>query len=181
LLEPFLPNTCAKIRAALHVTTPWDGAGGVLLEPGKAIDKLPILFQKVDEEVIEAQRAKLAAGKPQEVQLEAAKDAIAFEQFSGLDIRVATILEAEAVPKTKKLLKLKVDTGIDQRTVVSGIAEHYAPQDIIGQQVSLLINLEPRKIRGVESQGMILMAEDAEGKLRFVAPTEAMGPGSTIR
>ena len=181
LLEPFLPNTCAKIREALHVTTPWDSAGGVLLEPGKAIDKLPILFQKVDEEVIEAQRAKLAAGKPQEVQLEPAKDAIAFEQFAGLDIRVATILEAEAVPKTKKLLKLKVDTGIDQRTVVSGIAEHYAPEDIIGQQVSLLINLEPRKIRGVESQGMILMAEDAEGKLRFIAPTEAMGPGSTIR
>ena len=180
-LEPFLPNTCAKIREALHVTTPWDSAGGVLLEPGKAIDKLPILFQKVDEEVIEAQRAKLAAGKPQEVQLEPAKDAIAFEQFAGLDIRVATILEAEAVPKTKKLLKLKVDTGIDQRTVVSGIAEHYAPEDIIGQQVSLLINLEPRKIRGVESQGMILMAEDAEGKLRFIAPTEAMGPGSTIR
>ena len=181
LLEPFLPNTCAKIREALHVTTPWDGAGGVLLEPGKAIDKLPILFQKVDEEIIEAQRAKLAAGKPQEVQLEPAKDAIAFEPFTGLDIRVATILEAEAVPKTKKLLKLKVDTGIDQRTVVSGIAEHYAPEDIIGQQVSLLINLEPRKIRGVESQGMILMAEDAEGKLRFIAPTEAMGPGSTIR
>lgn len=181
LLEPFLPNTCAKIREALHVTTPWDGAGGVLLEPGQAIDKLPILFQKVDEEVIEAQRAKLAAGKPQEVQLEPAKDAIAFEQFAGLDIRVATILEAEAVPKTKKLLKLKVDTGIDERTVVSGIAEHYAPEDIIGQQVSLLINLEPRKIRGVESQGMILMAEDAEGKLRFIAPTEAMGPGSTIR
>ena len=146
----------------------------------KAIDKLPILFQKVDEEVIEAQRAKLAAGKPHECSW-SHKDAIAFEQFSGLDIRVATILEAEAVPKTKKLLKLKVDTGIDQRTVVSGIAEHYAPQDIIGQQVSLLINLEPRKIRGVESQGMILMAEDAEGKLRFIAPTEAMGPGSTIR
>ncbi|MGC6533837.1 MAG: methionine--tRNA ligase [Flavobacteriales bacterium] len=181
LLEPFLPNTCAKIREALHLNTPWDGAGGVLLEPGQAIDKLPILFQKVDEEVIEAQRAKLAAGKPQEVNVEPAKDPIAFEQFVGLDIRVATILEAEAVPKTKKLLKLKVDTGIDQRTVVSGIAEHYAPEDIIGQQVSLLVNLEPRKIRGVESQGMILMAEDAEGKLRFVAPTEAMGPGSTIR
>ena len=106
----------------------------------------------MDEEVIKAQRAKLAAGKPQEVQLEAAKDAIAFEQFSGLDIRVATILEAEAVPKTKKLLKLKVDTGIDQRTVVSGIAEHYAPQDIIGQQVSLLINPEPRKSAGSKAK-----------------------------
>jgi methionyl-tRNA synthetase len=98
-----------------------------------------------------------------------------------MDIRVGTILEAERVPKADKLLKLLVDTGIDKRTVVSGIAEHFAAENIIGQQVSLLMNLEPRKIRGIESQGMILMAEDSEGKLKFVQPNEAVNPGAEVR
>lgn len=98
-----------------------------------------------------------------------------------LDIRVGTILEAELVPKTSKLMKLKVDTGIDQRTVVSGIAEHFKPEDVIGQQVSILVNLAPKKLRGIESQGMILMAEDADGKLRFVQPNEPVRPGSEVR
>jgi len=97
-----------------------------------------------------------------------------------MDIRVGTILEAEKVPKTKKLLKLKIDTGIDQRTVVSGIAEFFAPADIIGRQVCVLANLEPRTIKGITSQGMILMAEDADGRLDFVSPATAVKPGRTV-
>jgi methionyl-tRNA synthetase len=98
-----------------------------------------------------------------------------------MDIRTGTILEAEKVPKTKKLIKLKIDTGIDQRTVVSGIAEYYEAADIIGKKVSVLVNLAPRKLRGIESQGMILMAEDADGKLCFVSPTEEVNNGSEVK
>ena len=181
LLEPFLPFTCAKIRKAFGLNATWEQAGAALLEAGHTVEKLPILFEKVDPEVIERQLQKLRDSKPVESQVEPVKESIEFDQFSGLDIRVGTILEATAVPKTKKLLQMKVDTGVDQRTVVSGIAEHYTAEEVIGQQVSLLVNLEPRKIRGVESQGMILMAEDSEGKLRFVRPSEAMPEGSVIR
>jgi methionyl-tRNA synthetase len=109
------------------------------------------------------------------------KPTIDFTDFTKLDIRVATILEAEKVPKADKLLKLLVDTGRDKRTVVSGIAEHYSPEEIIGKQVSLLMNLAPRKIRGVESQGMILMAENQDGVLSFVSPEKGMNNGSEIR
>jgi len=104
-----------------------------------------------------------------------------FDDFMKMDIRTGTILEAEKVAKTKKLLKLTVDTGIDHRTVVSGIAEYFEPQSIVGKQVSVLLNLEPRKIKGIESQGMILMAEDANGKLIFVSPTEKINNGSQVR
>ena len=110
-----------------------------------------------------------------------AKPNIDYDDFARLDIRVGTIVEAEKVPKTKKLLKLKVDTGIDQRTVVSGIAEHYSPEQVIGQKVVLLANLAPRMLKGIESKGMILMAENAEGKLCFVSPSEAFGNGSEVR
>ncbi len=109
------------------------------------------------------------------------KDEVTFDDFTKIDIRTATILTAEKVEKANKLLKLTVDTGIDERTVVSGIAEHYAPEEIIGKQVSILINLAPRKIRGVESQGMILMAEDNSGKLCFVSPMSTTENGCEIR
>ena len=110
-----------------------------------------------------------------------AKDNITFDDFTKLDIRTATILDAEKVPKTKKLLKLTIDTGLDTRTVVSGIAEYYDPEAIKGKQVSLVVNLEPRKIKGIESQGMILMAEDSSGKLVFVSPTEDINNGSEVK
>jgi len=110
-----------------------------------------------------------------------AKEEIAFDDFMKMDIRTGTILEAEKVPKTNKLLKLKIDTGIDQRTVVSGIAEYYKADDIIGKKVSILVNLAPRKLRGIESQGMILMAEDVDGKLCFVSPTEDISNGSEVK
>jgi methionyl-tRNA synthetase len=110
-----------------------------------------------------------------------AKENVNFESFAAMDIRTGTILAAEKVAKTKKLLKLTIDTGIDQRTVVSGIAEYYEPEAIIGQKVSILVNLEPREIKGIVSQGMILMAENSEGKLSFVAPVEDFHTGAVIR
>ena len=110
-----------------------------------------------------------------------AKALTTFDEFNKMDIRVGTILEAERVPKTDKLLKLVIDTGIDKRTVVSGIANYYEPEKIIGQQVSILVNLEPRKIKGIESQGMILMAENANGELAFVAPTKQIDNGGTVK
>jgi methionyl-tRNA synthetase len=110
-----------------------------------------------------------------------AKENCSFDDFSKLDIRTGTVLEAERVPKTKKLLKLKIDTGIDKRTVVSGIAEYYNPEEIIGQHVSILVNLEPRELKGIMSQGMILMAQDADGSLKFVTPTAPVKNGSEIK
>ncbi len=106
---------------------------------------------------------------------------VTFDDFSKMDIRVATILAAEAVPKTKKLLKLTLDTGVDQRTVVSGIAEHYQPEGIIGKQVCLLANLAPREIKGIQSKGMILMAENADGSLAFVSPEKMIANGGTVK
>ncbi|RZJ89447.1 MAG: methionine--tRNA ligase subunit beta, partial [Chryseobacterium sp.] len=110
-----------------------------------------------------------------------AKENINFDDFSAMDIRVATIVAAEKVEKTKKLLKLTVNIGIDERTVVSGIAEYYKPEDIVGKQVSMIVNLAPREIKGILSQGMILMAENSEGKLTFVAPVDRFTEGSIIR
>lgn len=185
VLDPFLPFTCEKLSNALGVARgTWSEAGKELLSPGSKITSPGILFQKIDDTVVEAQVKKLqdAQAANQTVEVTPAKDEMTFEDFQKLDLRLATILEAEKVPKTKKLLKLLVDTGLDQRTVVSGIAESYDPEDIIGKQVCLLINLAPRKIKGIESQGMILMAENAQGELSFMSPEKAgFDPGSEIR
>jgi methionyl-tRNA synthetase len=110
-----------------------------------------------------------------------AKDSVSFDDFTKLDIRIATVLEAEKVPKTTKLLKLKIDTGIDIRTIVSGIAEYFEPQNLIGKQISIIANLEPRKIKGIESKGMILMAEDKDGKFVLISPAEKVSNGSIIK
>jgi len=109
------------------------------------------------------------------------KDVISFDDFTKVDIRTATVIEAEKVPKTTKLLKLKIDTGLDVRTIVSGIAEYYEPQSLIGKQISIVANLEPRKIKGIESKGMILMAEDKDGKLVLVSPADKVSNGSMIK
>ena len=144
-----------------------------------------LLFQKIEDEEIEAQIQKLQKTKEMN-QAETPQTApiispeISFDDFTKLDLRVATILEAERVPKTDKLLKLKVDLGFEQRTVVSGIAGSYAPENIIGQQVTLLVNLAPRKIKGIESQGMILMGEDEKGNLKFISPSESINAGCKI-
>jgi methionyl-tRNA synthetase len=184
-LQPFLPATAAKIFGMLNLDAvtfdqELEFANGHQLSPAA------LLFEKVEDEVIDKQVQKLADKKAAsavvtQAVVAPAKANITFDEFVGLDIRTGTILTAEKVAKTKKLLKLTIDTGIDQRTVVSGIAEHYEPEAIIGKQVSILVNLEPREIKGIMSQGMILMAENAEGKLSFVAPADEMPNGSVVR
>lgn len=187
LAQPFLPKTATKLFDMLDFSqVNWADAGRAdLIADGHQLSEVQLLFEKITDEQVEFQLNKLAEAKianaAANVKTEPAKANIAFEDFTKLDIRVGTILEAEKVAKTKKLLKIKIDTGIDQRTVVSGIAEFFAPEDIIGKQVSILVNLEPRDIKGITSQGMILMAEDADGRLDFVNPTTAIKPGSTIR
>jgi methionyl-tRNA synthetase len=133
------------------------------------------LFSKIEDEEIRIQLEKLQKSKKENSATNLVKEIkpeTSFDEFSKMDIRTATILEAEAVPKTDKLLKLLLDTGVDKRTVVSGIAAYYRPEDIIGHKVCLLANLAPRKIKGIESQGMILMAEDSRGELVFVSPVK---------
>ena len=129
----------------------------------------------------EVEKLKASVKEIVEVKTDPQKELVSFDDFTKMDIRVGEILTAEKVKKADKLLKLTVDTGLDKRTIVSGIAEHFTPEEVIGKRVSVLLNLAPRKIRGVESQGMILMAENAEGKLSFVEPAEGFNAGSEIR
>ena len=191
--EPFLPFTSAKLKGILNViqndseeSLSWKDVNekNVLIAANHQINKAALLFSKIEDKEIEAQVEKLAATKVANEQenkvTEPQKETIEFEDFTKLDIRVGTILEAEKVAKTKKLLKLKVDVGIDTRTIVSGIAESFSPEEIIGLQVSVLVNLAPRKIRGVESQGMILMTDTPDGKLAFVAPTKEVKNGQAV-
>ncbi|SMO56233.1 methionyl-tRNA synthetase [Solitalea koreensis] len=187
LAEPFIPFSAKKLASMLNLdNVSWDETGSIdLLKAGHQLNEGVLLFDKIEDDVIELQIKKLMDTKEaNEVANKVtvpAKENITFDEFSKMDIRVGTIISAEKVAKTKKLLKLTVDTGIDQRTVVSGIAEYFDPESIIGQQVSILVNLAPREIKGIESQGMILMAEDADGKLRFTAPTAKVKNGSEIR
>ena len=185
-LSPFLPFTSDKLKGFLNVDSlSWDDLGNAdLILPNHPLNAATLLFDKIEDEAIEFQVQKLENTKKQNekpVAVEAAKPNCSFDDFMKMDIRTGTILTAEKVAKTKKLLQLTIDTGFDKRTVVSGIAEHYNPEEIIGQQVAILVNLEPRKIKGIESQGMILMAENTEGKLVFVQPSEPFQVGATVR
>jgi len=185
LLQPFLPTTSTKIFGMLNFeegNVYYDQE--VKFENGHQLNQASLLFEKIEDELIEKQIEKLKA-KPEiieeaETSIAPAKENINYDQFAAMDIRIGTILEAEKVAKTKKLLKLTIDTGIDKRTVVSGIAEFFDPENIVGQQVSILVNLEPREIKGILSQGMILMAENSDGKLSFVSPTDKLSNGSTV-
>src|SRR5699024_7853939 len=142
-------------------------------------DKAALLFEKIDDKTIQKQLDKLEATKKQNAaegstkEVLPQKEEVDFDDFTKLDLRVGEILEAEKIPKTKKLLKFKVDTGIDRRTIVSGIAEHFNPEELIGKKVSLIANLKPVKLRGVVSEGMILMTENKEGKNVFINPDES--------
>ena len=164
-----------------------------LLPAGHALGESVLLFQKIEDSVVDAQIARLQAIKAEREAAEAAKaaeeaakkvepqkDEVTFDQFGAMDIRTATVLAAERVPKTDKLLKLTIDTGIDTRTIVSGIAEYYSPEDMLGKQICILANLAPRTIRGIESKGMILMAKQGDGKMRFITPQEAVANGAQI-
>ncbi len=195
--EPFMPHTSAKLAKMLNFTeNTWERLGETkLLVAGHKIEQATLLFSKIEDSVVEAQVAKLEATKaaneaataaeapvsePAAAVIEAAKDECTFDDFMKMDIRTATVLEAERVPKTDKLLKLTIDTGLDTRTIVSGIAEYYTPEEMIGKQISILANLAPRKIKGIESRGMILMAKEANGKMKIVSPEERLSNGATI-
>jgi methionyl-tRNA synthetase len=193
LSEPFLPFTSNKLKGILNIiendstrSLSWENVTekDVLIPADHQINKAELLFSKIEDKTIETQVEKLQATKIANEQenkvVEPQKETIEFDDFTKLDIRIGTILEAEKVAKTKKLLKLKVDVGIDTRTIVSGIAESFSPEDIIGKQVSVLVNLAPRKIRGVESQGMILMTDTPDGKLAFVEPEKAVKNGQAV-
>lgn len=174
MFVPFLPNTVEKLRNILNLSDE-------SLTAGNTINKAELLFAKIEDAQIERQIEKLVDTQKSNPKASPMKEEITFEDFTKMDIRIATILTAEKVEKADKLLKLTVDTGIDQRTVVSGIAEHYSTEEVVGKQVSILMNLAPRKIRGVESQGMILMTEDNAGNLSFVSPTKAAENGCEVR
>jgi methionyl-tRNA synthetase len=182
VLQPFLPATAEKLSQFLNFkSNDWALAGDSnLLEAGSMTNPPSIIFQKIEDSLVETEVSKLTATQVMETSFEPQKATVEFDDFTKLDIRLGTILEAEKVEKADKLLKLVVDTGIDKRTIVSGIAAHYQPADIIGKTVQVLLNLAPRKIRGIESQGMILMAEDAEGNLSFMSPEKDFPAGGGI-
>jgi len=187
VLEPFIPFSMEKLRNWLNTDMlKWeDGGRDHLLKPGHLINKPGLLFEKIEKEEIDRQINKLVSVKKSNDASSAdvlpSKDPVSFDDFTKIDIRTATILEAEKVPRTAKLLKLKIDTGLDVRTIVSGIAEYYEPGSIIGKQISIVANLEPRTIKGIESKGMILMAEDKDGRLVMVTPAEKVSDGSAIK
>jgi methionyl-tRNA synthetase len=187
ILDPFLPFSMKRLREGINSTeSQWNKAGSEnLLPEGHKINTPALLFRRIEDEEIEREVKRLLQTKKdnEENGSSAAppKENITFDDFSRLDIRTATITEAVKVPKTKKLLKLTLDTGIDHRTVVSGIAEYFEPEAIVGRQVAVVVNLAPRNIKGIDSQGMILMAEDKNGKLTFVQPAERVSDGSGIR
>jgi len=187
LFEPFLPSTAAKMRKMLNLETfSWDELGKTdLAKSGQVLNDPGLLFDKIEDDLIEAQLQKLINNRKKNEAassgLEQAKPDISYEDFSKMDIRVATILGAEPVPKTNKLLKLLVDTGLDQRTVISGIAEHFKPEKLIGQKVCILLNLESRVIKGIKSQGMILLSENTDGSLFFVVPDQSARNGTVVK
>jgi methionyl-tRNA synthetase len=196
-INPFLPNTAVKMLHMMKVVDKileWENAGKAkLLSEGYSLREPQLLFRKIEDEEIAAQIEKLKAGlikkentaveeksKPQASEATPAKPQIQYEDFSKLELKVGTITAAEKVEKADKLLKLEVDLGYEKRTIVSGIALHFQPENIIGRQVVIVANLAPRKMRGIESNGMILMAEDADGKLKFINPDEKTGNGSGV-
>jgi methionyl-tRNA synthetase len=190
VFEPFLPGTSAKLRSMLAIkgSPNWEETDKeTIVAAGTQLGKSELLFAKIEDAQVEQQRAKLESTiqEKQEEDLEdqkhdPQKENISFDQFMEMDLRVGTILEAERVPKADRLLKFTVDTGLDKRTIVSGIAQQFTPEEMIGKQVTVLMNLPPRKIRGVISQGMLLMAEDADGKLRLMTPEDGAESGSVI-
>ena len=198
--EPFTPFACERLRKMLNLSSVagiagpesvgWEQLGATdILKEGHQLGEAELLFAKIEDDAIQKQLDRLAAIRAQkeaEAKAELAKqvtpqkDECTFEEFEKMDIRTATVLEAERVPKTDKLLKLTIDTGLDKRVIVSGIAEYYSPEDMLGKQICILANLKPRTIKGIESKGMILMAKQNDGKMRFITPQEAVVNGSQI-
>ncbi len=185
LSEPFLPFTSEKLIKQFQLpSNSWEQFNGALLSPGHAINEPELLFSRIEDEAIEKQMEKLSKTKENNLKTNPKaspmKEEITYDDFVKMDIRTATILEAEKVEKADKLLKFKVDTGVDIRTVVSGIAESFTPEECVGKQVSILLNLQPRKIRGIESQGMLLLTQKPDGKLAFLSPEQTVENGMEI-
>jgi methionyl-tRNA synthetase len=184
--EPFLPFTSAKLAAMLGTgRRVWKEAGSFeLLGAGHALQEPALLFEKVENDVIDAQLAKLEtkrkAAESAKTPVDPLKPEITIDDFSRLDIRVGRVVAAERMPKSDKLLKLTIDSGLDQRTILSGIAKHYKPEELVGKQVTFIANLAPRKMMGLESNGMVLMAEDKDGALRLIRPIDEVSPGSKV-
>jgi methionyl-tRNA synthetase len=187
LCEPFLPFTAKKLQKMLNMDNKkWsDGGRHDLLKAGDPLNPAEYLFEKIEDETIAKQVQKLEDTKKQNEVANAeavpAKADVTFDDFQNMDIRVVTVLAAEKVAKTKKLLKLKVNTGVDTREIISGIAEYYQPEDLVGKQVLMLINLAPKNIKGVDSHGMVLMAENADGSLSIMQPQKHVKEGSTVK
>ncbi|MBE6201966.1 MAG: methionine--tRNA ligase [Rikenellaceae bacterium] len=185
-IEPFMPFSAEKLTRMLAVDhLEWDVIGqSDIIKAGHTIGTAELLFEKIEDEVIERQIKKLDDAKKANLAAAAEvpeqKESVTFDQFGQMDIRVSTVVAAEKVAKTKKLLKLTVDTGIDTRTIVSGIAEYYTPEELVGRQILVLVNLLPRELKGITSQGMILMSADATGRLTLLAPTDKVPNGSQV-
>ena len=186
VIEPFMPFTAEKMLGMLSVgKLDWEMLGrSDIMQAGHKIGKSSLLFEKIEDSVIEAQLKKLAdakaANQAAAKTVEPQKSDVSFDEFGRMDIRVGTILSAEKMPKTKKLLHLTVDTGIDKRDIVSGIAEHFTPEELVGKQVLVLVNLTPRELKGVVSNGMLLMSEDASGRLVLLSPTQNVYNGAIV-
>ncbi len=189
--EPFTPFACARLRKMLSIEkADWESLGSAeILPAGHKLSEPELLFSKIEDDAIQKQLDRLAAIRAEKeaaakaaaaAQVAPQKEECTFDDFEKMDIRTATVLEAERVPKTDKLLKLTIDTGIDKRVIVSGIAEFYSPEDMLGKQICILANLKPRVIKGIESKGMILMAKQGDGKMRFITPQEVLVNGAEI-
>lgn len=185
--EPFLPFSAAKLRRMLNMQQcDWARLGHTdILPVGQELGKAELLFEKIEDSAIDAQIEKLQATKKanelKNHQTAPVRENIEFETFGKLDIRVGKVLECQKVPKADKLLQFKIDDGLGGRTIVSGIAKHYAPEDLVGKNVCFVANLAPRKLKGIESQGMILSAEDADGRLVVITPADEVKPGSEVK
>ena len=187
VFEPFLPFSAAKLRKLLNMASAeWDKIGSIdILKAGDTVEPAELLFEKIDDAVIEAQIKKLHDTKQENMKTEPSvapiRENIGFEDFMKLDIRVGRVTECSKVPKADKLLQLKIDDGLKGRTIVSGIAKYYKPEELVGKQVCFIANLEPRKLKGILSEGMILSAEDADGRLAVVSPAADVTPGSEVK
>ncbi|GAA5038947.1 methionine--tRNA ligase [Marivirga lumbricoides] len=184
--EPFLPFTADKLRGMLNIKAyEWDKAGSIdLLEAGHQLNKAELLFEKIEDETVEEQIKKLEDAKKsnasEKPKVAPKKEEIQFDDFMKMDMRIGTVVEAEKVKKSNKLLKLTIDTGLDKRTILSGIAKHFSAEEMVGKQVTVLVNLAPRPMMGEVSEGMVLMAEDSEGNLQLLQPGNKVNPGSTV-
>ena len=187
-LEPFMPSTAEELRRMLGIDAgfAWQRLGSFdLLPAGHQLGETKLLFEKIDDEVIERQVQKLLdakhANEVAEHHAAPIREAVAFDDFTRLDIRVGRVTECTKVPKADKLLQFKIDDGLGGRTIVSGIAKHYAPEELVGRQVCFVANLEPRRIKGITSEGMILSAEGADGRLAVISPEKEVEPGSAVK